>query len=172
MSIYISSKFYPNNASENALASKSCKSSIFSPTPINLTGTSGATYNLDELSTTNTRTNSTEKLIVQIWDGPKLHTIFTVSHYPHCDGQFVGSFNLHGHLHTPKNLDEYTGSDANTARKLKEKGMCYDVGVDGNDYKPVKLTDVLTGNLIMYQLSPDHVNFQKWKEIINNKYVG
>ena len=40
MSIYISSKFYPNNASENALASKSCKSSIFSPTPINLTGTS------------------------------------------------------------------------------------------------------------------------------------
>lgn len=111
---------------------------------------------------------STE-LIVQLWNGPKLHTIFTVSHYPHCDGQFLGSFNIHGHLHTPKNLDEYTGVDANIARKLKENGMCYDVGVDGNDYKPVKLTDVLTGNLIMYQLSPDHVNFKKWQEIINNK---
>lgn len=111
------------------------------------------------------------ELIVEIREGQKIHTIFTVSHYPHCDGQFMGSFNIHGHLHTPKNIDDYTGTDLNIVRKLREKRICYDVGVDGNDYKPVKLTDILTGNLIMYQISQDHINFNKWKEIIYKEKI-
>mgnify|MGYP004624624729 CR=1 FL=1 len=106
---------------------------------------------------------STE-LIVQIYDDYKDKIIlqFTVSHYPHCDEQFLGKFNIHGHLHTPKNVEIYTGTDANIAKKLKEKAMTYDVGVDGNDYKPVKLSDVLTGNLIQYQIRD--IDFNYWKE--------
>ena len=91
---------------------------------------------------------------------------FTVSHYPHCDGQFLGKFNIHGHLHTPKNIEDYTGTDANIAKKLKEKAITYDVGVDGNDYKPVKLADILTGNLIQYQLRD--IDFNYWKNKIKN----
>lgn len=110
---------------------------------------------------------STE-LIVQIYDDYKDKIIlqFTVSHYPHCDGQFLGKFNIHGHLHTPKNVEDYTGTDANIAKKLKEKAMTYDVGVDGNDYKPVKLADILTGNLIQYQLRD--IDFNYWKNKIKN----
>lgn len=38
------------------------------PDKINLTGTSGATYNLEEATTTATRTSSSEALIVEIWE--------------------------------------------------------------------------------------------------------
>lgn len=34
---------------------------------INLTGTAGKTYNLDTIQNTQTRTNSNEELLVQIW---------------------------------------------------------------------------------------------------------
>lgn len=44
--------------------------------------------------------------------------------------------------------------------------MTYDVGVDGNDYKPVKLADILTGNLIQYQLRD--IDFNYWKNKIKN----
>ena len=37
------------------------------PKHINLKGTAGETYNLEELKTSNTRTDSSKDLIVQIW---------------------------------------------------------------------------------------------------------
>lgn len=37
------------------------------PKSINLTGTSGKKYNLDELQNKNTRKDSSEELLVQVW---------------------------------------------------------------------------------------------------------
>lgn len=37
------------------------------PKSINITGTQGTTYDLDKISTENTRVDSTSELIVQIW---------------------------------------------------------------------------------------------------------
>lgn len=37
------------------------------PKTINLTGTNGKTYNLDEIQNTNTRLDSESSLVVQIW---------------------------------------------------------------------------------------------------------
>lgn len=108
---------------------------------------------------------STE-LIIQIINKKtgKIVCMFTVSHYPHCDSQFMGSFNIHGHLHSPQNLNLYTGADINIARKLREKGFCYDVGVDGNNYAPVSLKDILTGNTICPPIK--NIDYEKWKTIL------
>lgn len=38
------------------------------PKNINLTGTAGKKYDLDELKNTNTRTSKDESLVVQIWE--------------------------------------------------------------------------------------------------------
>lgn len=117
----------------------------------------------------NSRIYWSTELLVQILDDTnknKILTQFTVSHYPHCSGQFFGSFNIHGHLHTPSDLDSYTGSDIDIARKLKETAITYDVGVDGNDYKPVKLTDILLGKLKNYQIKV--IDTEKWNKILSN----
>lgn len=37
------------------------------PRTINLKGTNGKTYNLDEISTENTRTDSSKELVVEVW---------------------------------------------------------------------------------------------------------
>lgn len=37
------------------------------PKSINLTGTAGKRYDLEEISTKNTRTSSEEELVVQVW---------------------------------------------------------------------------------------------------------
>ena len=37
------------------------------PRSINLTGTPGREYDLEQISTTNTRTDATQALVVQIW---------------------------------------------------------------------------------------------------------
>lgn len=37
------------------------------PKSINITGSAGKSYDLEQISTTNTRTDSSEELVVQIW---------------------------------------------------------------------------------------------------------
>lgn len=87
---------------------------------------------------------------------------FTVTHHPYMS--FSGKFNIHGHLHTPPSLENYTGADKKIATKLLELGTYYDVGVDGNNYRPVKLLDVLLGNTLSPKMSC--VDYAAWNEIL------
>lgn len=104
--------------------------------------------------------------LVEIFDeNKKKITTFTVSHHPYMS--FNGAFNLHGHLHTPPDLQHYTGSDKAVGEKLREMGNYYDVGVDGNGYKPVRLSDILTGNTISPKM--DCVDYEFWKNKLIKK---
>lgn len=85
--------------------------------------------------------------------------VFECSHHP--GYTFTGKFNLHGHLHTTPNIEDYTGSDKPIAEELLKKGTYYDCGVDANNYKPVCLVDILTGNTVAPPLKG--VDFEFWK---------
>lgn len=100
--------------------------------------------------------------LVEIYDkNKKKLTLFTVTHHP-CRS-FNGSFNLHGHLHSTPDLANYGGSDVEIARELRDIGDYYDVGVDANGYKPVKLVDILLGNTISPKMK--NIDYDFW----NNK---
>jgi calcineurin-like phosphoesterase family protein len=104
--------------------------------------------------------------LVEIFDeNKKKVTTFTVSHHPYMS--FNGAFNLHGHLHTPPDLQYYTGSDKVIGEKLREMGNYYDVGVDGNGYKPVRLSDILTGNTISPKMKC--VDYEFWQNKLIKK---
>lgn len=113
----------------------------------------------------NAKDTWSSEIFIRIFKNNKLLRTFTVSHFPHCMSQFMGSFCIHGHLHTPANLEDYAGCDVNIAKTLKEKRLTYDVGVDGNDYKPVQLTDILTGQLKMWQIKD--IDFSTWNTILS-----
>lgn len=85
--------------------------------------------------------------------------VFECSHHP--SYTFTGKFQLHGHLHTPPNIENYTGSDKPIAEELLKRGCYYDCGVDANGYKPVNLVDILTGNTLAPALKD--VDFEFWK---------
>lgn len=107
---------------------------------------------------------STELIVIIYGKDKKKETVFTVSHYPHCNGQFMGAFNIHGHLHTPDIITDTNSYENRIMLKLRDAGLNYDVGVDGNNYKPVSLVDILTGNLNNYKLTV--IDNEKWKNIL------
>lgn len=84
-------------------------------------------------------------IVFRIWKGDKILKMFTVTHMPQDD--FVGGFNIHGHLHTPKIADSVKDKckDYDIMKKFSEDGRHFDCGVDRNDYKPVSLSAILEG---------------------------
>ena len=72
--------------------------------------------------------------------------------------------NLHGHLHSFPDIDRYKGTDKEYALSLIEDGRYYDVGVDRNDYKPVCLKDILTGNI--KGIVPNKIDTEAWKKLL------
>jgi len=63
---------------------------------------------------------------------------FICSHFPLM--AWSGTYNVFGHVHTKKN-GEISGSDRDVIGRLRKSQ--YDVGVDGNDYKPVKYEELM-----------------------------
>ena len=57
-------------------------------------------------------------------------------HYPIADwnGKYHGSLHLHGHIHS---TGEYNEKNVESGNRI------YDVGVDANDYYPVKLEEIM-----------------------------
>lgn len=107
--------------------------------------------------------------IVEVLDenGRRL-TLFTVSHHPQIT--FTGDFNLHGHLHTVPNLDDYIGKDKEIAKQMRADGKHYDVGVDNNGMKPVRLIDILLGNVASNKMDLDYEAMkEKLGKLINRK---
>ena len=106
--------------------------------------------------------------IIRIKKDKKFIFAFTLSHYPKPFNCFYGAFNLHGHFHEEKNIDDMTGSDKNKAIALIENGFYYDVGVDGNDYKPVKLENILKGQTTLPKMKC--IDYSYWKNVIKELY--
>lgn len=103
--------------------------------------------------------------LVEIYDeNKKKLTLFTVTHHPYRG--FNGAFNLHGHLHTTPDLNDYGGSDKQLAQELRDMGDYYDVGVDANGYKPVRLTDILLGNTISPKMK--NIDYEFWNKKLTN----
>lgn len=101
--------------------------------------------------------------IMEIYRDQKCILRFTISHYPM--KSYYGSFNLHGHLHTPSKykiklsqdeIDKMITENEESSDRNPDLGdiirysqdSChYDVGLDFNDNKPVWLKDILEGKL-------------------------
>lgn len=79
--------------------------------------------------------------LLEIYRGDQCIAIFTISHQPMLD--FTGSINIHGHLHTIEDLENYKGSDKEFAIQLRKDGQHIDVGVDRWYGQPVWLSDIL-----------------------------
>lgn len=82
-------------------------------------------------------------IIIYVYSKNRPIFSFSVSHCPMSDNQFIGLFNIHGHLHTFADIDKYEGSDKELAMKLLDLGTYYDCGVDRNNYKPVTFKNIL-----------------------------
>lgn len=82
-------------------------------------------------------------IVFRIWRDSHLVRSFTVTHMPQED--FVGSFNIHGHLHTPKDIELLKDKcrDYSLMKKYSEDGKHHDCGVDRNNYRPVSLVEIL-----------------------------
>lgn len=84
-------------------------------------------------------------MVFRIWNKDKLLIIFTVTHMPQDD--FVGFFNIHGHLHSVEDIETMKQDFRNydICKKYRESGKHFDCGLDRNDYKPVSLVSILKG---------------------------
>jgi len=62
--------------------------------------------------------------------------MFCLSHYPfqYWNGQDLGSFMLHGHLHSSRRAN-----DINNWHRI----FRYDVGVEANNYRPVSINEIM-----------------------------
>lgn len=84
----------------------------------------------------------TNMLTLRVSSKKKVLYYGSVSHAPL--ETFTGSFNIHGHLHSTQNLDDYKDSpDYNIAVKYKATGKHFDCGLERNGFRPVCLTDIL-----------------------------
>lgn len=82
-------------------------------------------------------------ILIQVYDKNKQLFGFTCSHCPMADNNFLGIFNIHGHLHTIPELSKYIGRDYELSVKLLNNGLYYDCGVDNNNFKPISFIDII-----------------------------
>jgi calcineurin-like phosphoesterase family protein len=80
--------------------------------------------------------------IVEIYRGSQCIMVFTVSHFPM--EEYHGSFNIHGHLHSYKDMNPEDHHYVDWHR-WSDDGHHFDCGVDNNQYQAVALTDILDG---------------------------
>jgi calcineurin-like phosphoesterase family protein len=99
--------------------------------------------------------------IMEIYRGAQVICVLTISHYPQED--FLGSVNIHGHLHTYEDLTDFKGSDKEWAIRLKNDGHYMDVGVDRNYGKPVWLSDILEGKYDVKVNKIPQLQSLKWR---------
>lgn len=110
--------------------------------------------------------------IIEVYRDKKLKMTFTISHQPLTDP--YGSFNLHGHLHTPSTFKKYMTEEEigelskvydsseqkedrhvfGTLVKWSQSTRHYDVGLDYNNYRPIWLKDIinLKENGVVYDM--------------------
>lgn len=99
--------------------------------------------------------------IMEIYRGAQCICVLTISHYPQDD--FLGSVNIHGHLHTYEDMSLFKGTDKEWAERLRADGHYMDVGIDRNFAKPVWLSDILEGKLDVKLDKVPQIKSLKWR---------
>ena len=92
-------------------------------------------------------------ILIMVYHKSRLLFCFTCSHCPQPRHNFIGLFNIHGHLHTFEDISKYDGRDRPLALELLEDGFYYDCGVDRHNFYPVSFMDIL-----------EHPTSKKFKE--------
>ena len=59
------------------------------------------------------------------------------------EGNERGVILLHGHVHLSPNRNETCTNGDVQLMKVLDKSLCWDVGVDNNNYKPISLEEIL-----------------------------
>lgn len=87
------------------------------PKNINLKGTAGNTYNLDELVISNTRLDSNLELLVQIWEWNPDLAETNEHHFPNPKNPKVGQIWLSKRIDYTSAIEKYGGdTDGNTTK--------------------------------------------------------
>ena len=92
----------------------------------------------------NAKIQFSNTLYIKVCNGKHYLNTFMVSHIP--VESMSKLYNIHGHLHSPENLNEYfNNSDYDIAVRCKEVGRHHDCGLDRNNFKPISLEDIYLG---------------------------
>lgn len=79
--------------------------------------------------------------LIEVYRNNQCIAVFSISHQPLMT--YNGSINIHGHLHTVEDLEQYKGIEKDLAITLRKDGHYIDVGVDRWLGHPVWLSDIL-----------------------------